>query len=105
VLAFDRHSVVAWMTGIDMCPASKSAIMRSWPGSRCCTIMKAMLLAAGSASNSFLQASRPPARCDVPQTDEARLSATKADGATAALRGFRAAPRRQLASQSESLSR
>ena len=56
---------VANKTGIDVWPASRSTIMLSWLGSRCCTMMKAMPLGAGSASRSFLQASRPPAEAPI----------------------------------------
>ena len=42
--------------------------MLSWVGSRCWTMMKAMPLTAGSASRSFLQASRPPAEAPIATT-------------------------------------
>ena len=69
-LAFDRHSVGGQQdpTGIEVWPASRSTIMLSWLGSRCCTMMKAMPLTVGSASRTFLQASRPPAKAPIATT-------------------------------------
>src|SRR5271163_4788497 len=56
---------VACTTFIDVRAASKSTSRLSWLGSRCCTITKAMPFRSGSASNSFLQASRPPAEAPI----------------------------------------
>ena len=66
---------VASRTGIDVWPASKSTIMLSWLGSRCCTMMKAMPLTAGSASRSFLHASRPPAEAPIATIGKSRATA------------------------------
>src|SRR6185437_4077694 len=57
---------VACRTVMDVWLASRSTIMLSWLGSRCWTRMKAMPFLAGSASTSFLQASRPPAEAPIP---------------------------------------
>ena len=51
-----------------VCRASRSAIILSWFGSRCCTRMKAIPFGDGRASSSFPHASNPPAEAPTATT-------------------------------------
>src|SRR5476649_2442016 len=77
----------ACTTVIDVWLAINSTSMLWWVGSRCWTRTKAMLVGAGRASTSFLQASRPPADAPMATTRNAPggLSTSRTGNDTLAL--------------------